>query len=284
MCIVDAHLFFSQSTVLYIQCGSLESIISHRLCVDHTSLFFSLPDRPPKCSVYLTSASVKIMPTNRTIHTRPNRTAQTMHVGSRGWIPYTCARRLGARACAHMGETPSVSRRSKIQPFLDLLIPLFQQHLNPSQELSIDEAMIAFRGRVSFRQYIRGKPQPWGIKAYVLSESRTGYMYNLVIYYGKETQLIMRPGLNHTTAVVLTLIDPLKNLGYDLYTDRFYTSPLLAEELLQIRTTLTGTVMSNRKNMPAAVKKTSKRREMLPHTQTRRWWLCNGQINGQSLH
>ena len=109
-------------------------------------------------------------------------------------------------------------------------------------------------------------------------------MYNLVIYYGKETQLIMRPGLNHTTAVVLTLIDALKNIGYDLYTDRFYTSPLLAEELLQTRTTLTGTVMSNRKNMPAAVKKTSKRREMLPHTQTRRWWLCNGQINGQSLH
>ena len=160
----------------------------------------------------------------------------------------------------HVGETPSVNRRSKIQPFLDLLIPLFQQHLNPSQELSIDEAMIAFRGRVSFRQYIRGKPQPWGIKAYVLSESRTGYMYNLVIYYGKETQLIMRPGLNHTTAVVLTLIDPLKNLGYDLYTDRFYTSPLLAEELLQIRTTLTGTVMSNRKNMPAAVKKNKQKK------------------------
>ena len=62
-----------------------------------------------------------------------------------------------------MGETPSVNRRSKIQPFLDHLIPLFQQHLIPSQELSIDEAMIAFRGRVGFRQYIRGKPQSWGI-------------------------------------------------------------------------------------------------------------------------
>ena len=30
-------------------------------------------------------------------------------------------------------------------------------------------------------------------------------------------------------------------------------------------------------------KQTSKRREMLPHTKTR-WWLCNGQINGQSFH
>ena len=81
----------------------------------------------------------------------------------------------------HVGETPSTSKRSKIQPFLDMIIPLFQHHLNPSRELSIDEAMIAFRGRVSFRQYIRSKPQPWGIKAYVLSESSTGYMYNLLI-------------------------------------------------------------------------------------------------------
>lgn len=152
----------------------------------------------------------------------------------------------------HVGETPSTNKRSKIQPFIDLLLPLFQQHCRPTQQLAIDESMIAFRGRVGFRQYIRGKPQPWGIKAYVLSESKTGYMYNLVIYYGKETQLVVKQGLNHTTNVVLTLMEPLKNLGYDLYTDRFYTSPILASELLKIGTTLTGTVMCNRKNMPAA--------------------------------
>ena len=153
----------------------------------------------------------------------------------------------------HVGELPSTTKRSKIQPFIDLLIPLFQRYLNPARELSIDEAMIAFRGRVAFRQYIRGKPQPWGIKAYVLSESRSGYMYNLVIYYGKETQLITAPGLNHTTRVILTAMTPLANMGYDLYTDRFYTSPIVADEL-KINTTVTGTVMVNKKNMPAATK------------------------------
>ena len=44
----------------------------------------------------------------------------------------------------HVGETHSTTKHSKIQPFLNLLIPLFQQHLNPARELSIDEAMIAF--------------------------------------------------------------------------------------------------------------------------------------------
>ena len=160
----------------------------------------------------------------------------------------------------HVGEIPSPNKRSKIQPFLDLIVPLFQRHVTPSREVSIDEAMIAFRGRVGFRQYIRGKPHPWGIKAYVLSESKSGYMYNLVIYYGKETQLLTKPGLNHTTNVVLTLMNPLVDLGYDVYTDRFYTSPLLASELLHIGTTLTGTVMTNRKNMPQAVKSKKQKR------------------------
>ena len=159
-----------------------------------------------------------------------------------------------------VGDSSCHNKRSKIQPFIDLLVPLFQQHLNPAQELSIDESMIAFCGRVGFRQYIRGKPQPWGIKAYVLSESRTGYMYNLLIYYGKETQLIVKAGLNHTTNVVLTLMNPLRGLGHDLYTDRFYTSPILAEELLNIQTTLTGTVMCNRKQMPAAVRSRKQKR------------------------
>ena len=71
-------------------------------------------------------------------------------------------------------------------------------------------------------------------------------MYNLVVYYGKETQLLSRPGLNHTTNVVLTLMAPLAGLGHDLYTDRFYTSPLLASELLYIDTTLTGSVICNK--------------------------------------
>ena len=132
--------------------------------------------------------------------------------------------------CYMLETCQSTTRRSKVQPFLDLLIPLFQQCLTPGRQISIDEAMITFRGRIFFRQYIRGKPEPWGIEAY---ESQTGYMYNLFIYYGRETQLTSTEH-NHTTNVVLTLVNPLVGLGYDLYTDRFYASPALASELLKL--------------------------------------------------
>ena len=154
----------------------------------------------------------------------------------------------------HVGDLSSTTKCAKVQPFVDKVIPLFQQYLIPSRELSIDEAMIAFRGKVAFRVYIRGKPHPWGIKAYVLSESRSGYLHNIIIYYGKETKIVHIPGLNHTTNVVLTLMAPLANKGYDLYTDRYYTSPQLARQLLEIGTTITGTVMVNRRGMPAATK------------------------------
>lgn len=56
-------------------------------------------------------------------------------------------------------------------------------------------------------------------------------------------------------------MQPLANMGYDLYTDRFYTSPALALELAAIQTTFTGTAMANRKNMPQAVKQKRKRQK-----------------------
>ena len=96
-------------------------------------------------------------------------------------------------------------------------------------------------------------------KTYVLSKSCSKYLYNLLIYYGKETQLILTP-FNHTINVVLSLMDPLAGRGYDLYPDRFSTSPLLARQLLLVKTTLTGTMLGNRKEMPAAATKSKQKK------------------------
>jgi len=50
--------------------------------------------------------------------------------------------------------------------------------------MSIDEAMVKFKGRVFFRQYMPKKPTKWGIKVWMLAESKTGYMSNLDVYLG----------------------------------------------------------------------------------------------------
>lgn len=154
----------------------------------------------------------------------------------------------------YVGNPESTTKKEKIQPLLDRLMHSFAAAFIPHKQISVDEAVISFKGRVAFKQYLKGKPTPWGIKAYVLADSITGYLHQLCIYYGKETQLIERPDLGQTTRVMCTLVEPFKDKGYDLYVDRFYTSPVLADELTKIGMTVTGTVQANRKCPPEELK------------------------------
>ena len=59
---------------------------------------------------------------------------------------------------------PNYDPLFKVRPLLDLIKAKSHTHYNPGCEISIDEAMIKFNGRLSFKQYIKGKPNPWGIK------------------------------------------------------------------------------------------------------------------------
>ena len=52
--------------------------------------------------------------------------------------------------------------------------------------ISIDETMVGFRGRFAAKQYMPKKPQKWGIKAFTMADSSTGYTINIVMYMGSE--------------------------------------------------------------------------------------------------
>ena len=60
-----------------------------------------------------------------------------------------------------------------------------QASFTPGQYISIDESMIGTRGRLSFLQYMPKKPTKWGIKVWVCSESKSGYIYNFHVYTGR---------------------------------------------------------------------------------------------------
>ncbi len=53
---------------------------------------------------------------------------------------------------------------------------------------------------------------------------------------------------------VLTLMDGLQGVGHHLFTDRFYTSVSLLDKLGSHNTSKTGTIMSNRRHLPPAIK------------------------------
>ena len=75
----------------------------------------------------------------------------------------------------------------KIRPFLDPLLANFQAAYVLGRELSLDEAMIGFKGRLGFIQYLPKKPKKWGMKAFVLADSITGYTYRWRLYTGIVT-------------------------------------------------------------------------------------------------
>ena len=77
----------------------------------------------------------------------------------------------------------------KLRPFLKPLLAKFQSSYTLSKEVCVDETMIGFKGRLSFIQYMPKKPTKWGMKAFVLADSCTGYMYNWHLYTGKTAHI-----------------------------------------------------------------------------------------------
>ena len=156
---------------------------------------------------------------------------------------------------AHRNPDEEPHRGDKIQPLLDMILAKFQHHFVLFDKLSSDESMIGFKGRVSFRQYIPKKPTKWGILAKTLADSATGYMLNIRLYYSRDDSVPETDdGLTKTSRTVVKLADPYLEKGYHIFADRLYTSVDLAETLYKKRTYLTGTIQTNRRNLPPQLK------------------------------
>ena len=69
---------------------------------------------------------------------------------------------------------------------MDHLLERFKNCYNLHRDVAIDESMIGFKGRLWFIQYIPKKPTKWGMKAFVLADSLSGYTYNWKSYAGKN--------------------------------------------------------------------------------------------------
>ena len=137
----------------------------------------------------------------------------------------------------------------KVRKLLDILSPRFLSEYNTHEELSIDEAMIPFKGRLSIKQYMKDKPTKWGIKVFVLADPRNGYTVRLQVYTGKNSQLASNEtGL--CSRVVLELLSGLESKSPKVYMDNYYTSTGLFLALYKKGINACGTARSNRKYYP----------------------------------
>jgi Transposase IS4 len=155
------------------------------------------------------------------------------------------------------------TRASKVQNVSEYIQSKCQELFVPHRDIAIDESTIGFKGRVAFKMYNPLKPTKWGLRVFVLADSITGFISVFEPYFGKETtDSLVRPELPFATRIVVHLLDKLlsksNGTGYHLFTDRYYTSPQLAHEALEMNIHTTGTVQKNRKNLPVELKKKQK--------------------------
>ena len=106
--------------------------------------------------------------------------------------------------------------------------------------MAADEAVIKFRGRCSFLQYIPSKPAKYGIKAWGLADSDSFYLVDFNIYTGKKTEQDNAIPLG--TRVVTSLAKNYYKKRHHIYFDNFFTSVGLLETLLVNKTYGCGTV------------------------------------------
>ena len=80
---------------------------------------------------------------------------------------------------------PGFDRLAQVQSILK-----FDSLYCPHRDLSVDEAMIKFKGKSKITQYIPLKPIKWGIKVWILADSVNGYIIDFKVYICKEGDIV----------------------------------------------------------------------------------------------
>lgn len=128
----------------------------------------------------------------------------------------------------------------------------------PSDCLTIDEMLIAFRGRCKFRQYIPSKPAKYGLKIIALVDARNFYIKNLEIYAGKQPDGPYSSS-NKPFDIVDRIVQPISKTNRNVTFDNWFTSYELVHHLLsKHKLTSVGTLRKNKKQIPPEFTKARK--------------------------
>ena len=98
--------------------------------------------------------------------------------------------------------TPGYNKLGKVQPVITSLLIQFEDTYYLHRDVSVDEAMIPFKGRSSMKQYLPLKPVKRGFKVWVLADTN-GYVGAFDVYSGKKANAVER-GLGANVVLSLT--------------------------------------------------------------------------------
>ena len=154
------------------------------------------------------------------------------------------------------GITDSRDIASKVKTVVEVLGHTFLANYHPSQELSVDEMMVKYKGRKGGKIRMPNKPVKLGFKVWSCSCSCCGYLCTFQLYSGRRTdssgRKVTEKGLK--TRVVTELVEPFKNSNHVVYLDNYYTSGPLIDTLAKDQIYVVGTIQQRAKGFPVSLK------------------------------
>lgn len=139
----------------------------------------------------------------------------------------------------------------KLRPMIKLLQDRCISLFIPEKNLAYDECMVAYFGRHSCKQFIRGKPIRFGYKLWCLN-TPSGYLVNFDIYQGKNPygNNEYEDNFGKCAAPMIQMLNELPEnkscLPYSLYFDNLFTNMNLLTYLKGKGYGATGTFRENR--------------------------------------
>lgn len=141
-------------------------------------------------------------------------------------------------------DHPQYDKLFKVRPFLDTIKAGFKS-IEPEEFSCVDEIMVPFKGHSRIKQYIKNKPHKWGIKVFGRA-SVSGIVHDFEVYVGKGT-LQQNTALGISGDIVVRLVEDLpKNQNYKLFTDNWFTSFNLIQNLKEMGILAVGNIRINR--------------------------------------
>ena len=143
-------------------------------------------------------------------------------------------------------------QQSLLAPVLEIsedFEKLLRRYYTPGPFIAVDEQLVAFRGRCAFRMYMPKKPDRYGLKIFMAVDCKTLYPLAILPYLGQQTSTLAGTNGLGFFAVTKTC-ERFLNSGRNITTDRWFTSLPLAEHLRSNKTTLVGTVNTNKRCLP----------------------------------
>ncbi|XP_024883854.1 piggyBac transposable element-derived protein 4-like, partial [Temnothorax curvispinosus] len=178
---------------------------------------------------------------------------------SNGTTTYRCtmpkARFMFLSSSLRFDDKTTRSATDKFGPIRavwDIFIRNCQRYYKLHNNCTVDEQLLGFRDRCSFRMYIKSKPDKYGLNIVSLNDACTSYMYNAIPYLGKTST---PPNESVSEYFLREVTAPIHGTNRNVTCDNWFTSVPITRRLLEpYRLCITGTIQKNKREIPQAMK------------------------------